>query len=143
MNWILLFRKKDTRLWVILEYLHHSDISRKPFYTLPFRFFQPTGRLMLVQHQFTLHDAAPITMHGKVEIGIVMFYGADMLLYRYIYIQFLTDFPTERFFGRFAWLNLASRKFPKSLEIPIPALGGEDLSVLMNDGCYYFYGFHE
>lgn len=82
-------------------------------------------------------------MHGKVEIGIIMFYGADMLLYRYVYIQFLTDFPTERFFGRFARFYLASREFPKSLEIPIPTLGGEDLSVLMNDGCYYFDGFHD
>ena len=127
---------------VLLELLHHYDISRKPLHTFPLRFLQPTGRLMLIQHQFTLQNATPITMHGKMKIGIVILYGTDMILHGDSYSQFLLYFPTKCFFGCFSLFYLPSWKLPQAFEITISTLGGEDFFILMYDGCYYFDCFH-
>ena len=97
---------------------------------------------MLKQFKLAGDYSAGIASHGEVASGVVVFDGTDVVSHLYLGGQFFPDFPFKGILGSLTWLHLAPGELPAVLELAIAPLGGKELVVLDNDGCYYMDGLH-
>ena len=77
-----------------------------------------------------------------MEGRVVVFDGTDVVVHLYLCGQFFPDLPLKGILRSLPWLHLASGELPSVLELAVPPLGGKELVVLDNDGCYYMDGLH-
>ena len=97
---------------------------------------------MFQQFQLAGDDRTKVAVHGEVKGGVVVFYCIDVVAHFYFCSQFFFDLPFKGFLWAFSWLYLAPGIFPAVLELTVAPLGGKQLVVLDNDGCYNMDGFH-
>lgn len=69
-------------------------------------------------------DAAVIALQGQVEVGIIVFDGADERAHVDGRGQFFLDFAAQGLLRGFAGLDFAAGEFPISFEFAVAALGG-------------------
>lgn len=131
---VILYQLSDN-----LQYLH---IRRQPLHRIQRLPGQPCRRQMFIQlHRLRL-QRTHIAMHRQVKSRVVPLYGFQQLSNLNIRIQFLHDLARKRLLMRLASIDLAAGELPPAFEVAIAALGGEDLVVAENDGCYDVDGGH-
>jgi hypothetical protein len=81
-----------------------------------------------------MHYMAEVTVHGHVELGIVVMDRDEKTLNGNIGVQLLTNLTTQRLFRRLTSLYLSSGKFPPSFVVSVTALRGKILVATMDDG---------
>lgn len=78
---------------------------------------------------------AVVTLHGEMEIGVVILNGVEVTQVGDFYLQLFHELAAYGVLGRLAAHELATGKLPKSLHVAIAALHGKQLirSFLAND----------
>ena len=80
-------------------------------------------------------------MHHKMKLRVIILNRCKQITYFNFCCQFLPDLTFQSIFWRFPWFNLASRKLPPILPFAITTLGGEQPTILDDDGSNDFYVF--
>ena len=81
-------------------------------------------------------------MHAQVKLRIVMLHGTHLALHTDVHVQLLAYLAPDGLLLRLARFHLPSGKLPQPLVLAIPALRGQDSSVLVDNGRYYFDCLH-
>ena len=97
---------------------------------------------MFKKLQFAGDYRAEVAVHGEVEGRVAVFDSIYVAAHFYFSSQLFSYFPLQCFLWSFSWLYFASRELPAILEIAVASLGGKELVILDNDGCYYMDGLH-
>ena len=70
-------------------------------------------------------ERAVVTLHGEMEIGVVILDGVEIAQVGDFYLQLFHELAAYGVFGRLAAHELATGKLPKSLHVAIAALYGQ------------------
>ena len=97
---------------------------------------------MFQQFQLTRDHRTGVTLQRKMESRVVIFDGIYVAAHLYFGGQLFPDLPLKSVLRRFARFYLAPGKLPAVLELAVTPLGGKQLVVFDNDGCYNMDGFH-
>lgn len=76
-----------------------------------------------------------------MEGGIVVFNSGERLFHPDFRGQFFLDLPFEGLCRCFPWLDLTTREFPAILEFSIAPLGGEDFTLVDDQGSHNLHRF--
>ena len=97
---------------------------------------------MFEQRQVPAFDGAVKSVHGQVELRIVVIDRADEAAYGNVYGEFFLEFAGKRLFAGFAGFHLAAGEFPAALKVSVTALGCKDFFSVLDDACDNFDGLH-
>lgn len=103
---------------------------------------QPFGGFVFEQGQVPAFDGAVKSVHGQVELWIVVIDRADEAAYGNVYGEFFLEFAGKRLFAGFAGFHLAAGEFPAALKVSVTARGCKDFFSVLDDACDNFDGLH-
>ena len=107
---------------VFFNLLRNSHIRRQPLHICQLLPGQPSGCLMLLQHQIPFHDLTPEAIHRKMKSRIIILHCLDPFANRNFRIQFFHDLTLQRFLRRLSGFDLAAREFQSAFELALSAL---------------------
>ena len=115
------------------DFFQNRLISREPLYRIQLTFCQPARGFGFFQNKATEENLAPEAVHRKMKCRIVVFDGADFIMYRNFGVQLFLNLSFQRLLCGFSRLDFTTRKFPLAFVVAIAAGSGID-SVFGLDG---------
>lgn len=95
------------------------NVGRKPLYRVKLLPRKPGRILVLQKRKLPRNNAAQKTFHHQMKLRIVVLNRAKPPFHANLRCKLLADFPRNRIFRAFAFLNLSARKFPPVLPLAI------------------------